>query len=116
MRSLLLITLLLVSYTAQASWYPGDSSHKTEDENFSFQDMSQTGHMALGAAITMFTEEVLIKSGMSPIPAAVTAIVFGGMLGTAKEVFLDDYCSPSGIKAFWFGSAVGGVAFTALKF
>lgn len=116
MKSFLIALMLLSGSVANASWYPGDSSHKTEDEHFSFQDMSQSGHMALGAAITMFSEEVLIKSGMKPIPAALVAIMFTGVLGAAKEVFLDDYCSPSGIKAFWVGAAIGGVTFTVLKF
>lgn len=112
----MVIAALFLPSTTIAGWYPGDSSHNPQDEQFSFQDMSQSSHMFAGAAIAVVGQQLLVKTGMKPIPAALTAMAFSALVGAAKETFVDDYCSPSGIKSFWFGAAIGGVTMITLSF
>lgn len=111
-----LIFALQASVCLAGNSYPNDNSHNLEDEAFNPQDMSQAAHLFAGAAMSIATHQILMKTGMKPIPAVLCAMATSALIGTAKEVFFDDYTSKNGIKSFWVGSAIGGALSLTLTF
>lgn len=77
-----------------------------------------TGLHIVGAySLTLVTALILEKQfGMKPFPAAVFSALGVGLLGTAKEVMIDNYVSRVDIQSYWVGSIAACLTYTVISF
>lgn len=120
LAKLILLTTLLLSTPCFADGAGGstcmpDCNAYVQEDHFKWTNYDDQIHMLAAYSISI-TSAMIIEHGfkLSKLESALLGAVFTGMIGTAKEVFHDDYTSRTDIKTWWLGAATAG--FTVVVF
>lgn len=99
-----------------ATCMPNCNAYVQED-HFKWTNYDDQMHMLAGFTLSV-TSAMIMEHGfhMTRLESAIFGAVIGGVVGTSKEVFLDDYTSRTDIKSWWIGSLTAGAAVTVLRF
>ena len=94
-----------------------DCNDYVSQDHFQWTNYDDDVHMMAAFSIALTSSMIMEhRFHMNRVESALFGVVIGGLIGTSKEVFFDDYTSKTDIKTWWLGFGIAGTSVILLRF